>query len=90
MVGSSLSLSSLGGHREFHRLIHEVDETHRRFSMATYEARWLELALDIAKVALATSEGETAAAQAAAAGSQPHIVGKDLLCLDILSDVHSF
>ena len=65
MVGSSLSLSSLGGHREFHRLIHEVDETHRRFSMATYEARWLELALDIAKVALATSEGETTTAHAA-------------------------
>ena len=56
-------MSSLGGYREFHRLIHEADETHRWFSMASHEARQLELDLDTAKVALATSEDETTTAQ---------------------------
>jgi hypothetical protein len=56
-AGSSLSSSSLGGHREFCHLILEVDETHWWFSMAAHEARRLELDLDATKVALAASEG---------------------------------
>ena len=58
--------------------------------MAAYEPRRLEHALDVAKATLAASEGETTAAQEVAAGAQPRIVGKDLLRLDVLSDVHSF
>ena len=51
--------------------------------MAAYEARRLELALDAAKVALATSEGETAATKSAATGTLARIMGKDVLHLDV-------
>ena len=49
--------------------------------MAAHEVRWLELDLDATKVALATSEGETATAQV-------RIAGKDFPHLVVLMDVH--
>jgi hypothetical protein len=55
----------LGGSQEFHCFIREANKAHKQFSMAAHEARWLELTLDVAKAAIATSEGETAAAQVA-------------------------
>ena len=70
MVGSSSLSSSLGGRRGFRRLIREANEIHRPFSMITYEARQLVLALDTTKVTLATLEGETTAAQVVAADVQ--------------------
>jgi hypothetical protein len=44
------------------RLIHKANQTHRWFFVAPYEVRWLELALDAAKVALAAKQAETTAA----------------------------
>jgi hypothetical protein len=66
-AGLSVSLSSSGGRQEFHCLIHEADEAHRLFYVATHEARRLELALDATKAVLAASEGETVVAQAVTA-----------------------
>ena len=89
MVGLSSSSLSLGSHREFCHLIHKADEAHRWFSVATHEARQLELYLNAAKVALAASKGETAAAQAATADAQAHIIGKGFPCLDIWMDAYN-
>ena len=83
------SSSPLGGHREFGRLIREVDEAHQWFSVAAHEARRLELDLDAAKVALTASEGETAAAQAATADAQACITSKGFPCLDVRMDAYS-
>ena len=58
--------------------------------MAAYEARRTELTLYATKVTLTASKGETAATQAMVASALPHIMGKDLLCLDVLSVVHNF
>jgi hypothetical protein len=80
-------LSSSGSHREFHRLIREADEAHQWFSVATNEARRLEL--DATKVALATSEGEFATAQVATAIAEAHIAGNGLIHLDAWMDVYS-
>jgi len=56
--------------------------------VATHEARQLELYLNAAKVALAASEGEFVAAQAATADAQAHIVGKGFPHLDVRMDVY--
>ena len=48
----------------------------------------MELNLDPTKVALATSEGETTAAQAVTTDAQACIVGKDFPYLVVLMDVH--
>jgi hypothetical protein len=57
--------------------------------MADHEARRLELNLDATKVALATSEGKFAAAQATIAIAQTRIIGKGFLRLDARMDVWS-
>jgi hypothetical protein len=66
-----------------------MDEAHRRFSMANHEMRRLELDLDTAKVALATSEGELAAAQAAIIDAQARIACKGFPHLDVRMHVWS-
>ena len=67
MVGLSSSSLSLSEHLEFHHLFRDTDEAHRLFSVVAHDARKLELDLDAAQVALATSEGKTAGARAATA-----------------------
>jgi hypothetical protein len=57
--------------------------------VADHEARRLELNLDSTKVALATSEGKFATAQATITVAQTRIVGKGFLCLDARMDVWS-
>ena len=56
--------------------------------MAAHEARWLELDLDAAKVALTALE-EIATAQTATVVAQTHISSKGLLHLDARMDVCS-
>ena len=55
--------------------------------MADHEARWLELNLDAAKVALAASAGELATTQAAIADAQARIAGKGFPRLVVWMDI---
>ena len=50
----------------------------------------LELCLDAVRLVLSASERETAAAQAATADTQAHIMGKGSLYLDVFCDVCGF
>ena len=64
---SSSSLSSSDDRCEFHELVLEADEARQCYSDATREVGQLERYLDAVKVALETSERETATVQAMAA-----------------------